>query len=116
MIARMVSVPDVIGLPFAAAARLGDGVGLIVTGLGSDGRGVEPDSEASVVAQDPAAADLVDPGARLVLHVGGSAGDAEPRDPVPLEHVGQGSEPDARPLTDPDPGSDPQADPDLQPA
>lgn len=109
-------MPDVVGLPFAVAARLGDEAALLVTGIGSDGRGVEADSEASVVAQDPVAGDLVDPGSRLVLHVGGSAGDPEPRIPVPLEHVGQGSEPDARPLTDPDPGIDPQADPDLQPA
>ncbi len=109
-------MPDVVGLPFAVAARLGDQAGLVVTGIGADGRGVEADSEASVMAQDPTAGDLVDPGARLVLHVGGSAGDGEPRNPAPLEHVGQGSEPDARPLTDPDPGIDPQVDPDLQPA
>ncbi len=113
-----VDVPDMSGLPFAVAARLGDEAGLVVTGIGPDGRGVEADSEGTVLAQDPLAGAAAEPGSRLVLHVGGS-GDRAVLAPPPSEHGG-----DRDPSTDigqdinPRIGSDvdPDVDPDLQPA
>ena len=101
-------VPDVVGMPFVLACRMGDDAGLTVSGIGRDGRGVDPDSEAVVVAQDPAALARARRGERLVLHTGGpggGAGDREPRDPVPLEHEGHGdvNRPDGEPELDPVP-------------
>ena len=113
-----VDVPDVSGLPFAVAARLGDDAGLTVTGIGPDGRGVEADSEGIVLAQDPLAGASAEPGSRLVLHVGGS-GDRAVLTPPPSEHggdrdpstdVGTDINPRINPVVDPD------VDPDLQPA
>ena len=118
-----VPVPDVSGLPFAVAVQICDEAGFLVTGIGPDGRGVEVESEATVVAQDPVAATLASRGSRLVLHVGGSAGDRALLDPPPSEHSGDRDIPSDIPsdiLTDirSDIPSDvdPDVDPDLQPA
>jgi hypothetical protein len=86
------------------ACRLADEAELSVSGLGPDGRGVEADSDAAVVDQDPAAGHKVHRGSRLVLRTGGpggSAGDREPLRPPPAEHRGD------RDIVDPD------ADPEL---
>jgi len=96
---QSVEVPEVVGMPFVLACRMADQVGLRVTGLGPDGRGVELDSEEAVITQDPAPGARARRGTRLLLHTGGrggSSGDREPLMPLPLEHEGH------RDIGDPD--------------
>ena len=82
-----VEVPDVVGLTFVSAAAIGRRAGFSVVGHAPDGGAVGPDSEGTVVEQDPLPGSRGKVGQTLSLRVGrgdGGSRDPEPRRPDPL--------------------------------
>lgn len=84
MSTREVIVPDLMGLTYQEARKLGVGLGLLVLGVAPDGQPVNEDSEGLVIEQTPLSGETRQPGRTLTLRIGRPpSGVREPADPVP---------------------------------
>ncbi|MTD14567.1 PASTA domain-containing protein [Nakamurella sp. YIM 132087] len=114
-----ITVPDLIGLTFSEAFRIGTGIGLSVVGVAPDGTPVAPTSEGAVVEQEPVAGAALKVGRTLSLRVGrppGGSGDRVPVDPGPRGLEGESESDPTLPPGDRSRNADPDSDPDLVPA
>jgi beta-lactam-binding protein with PASTA domain len=113
----VITVPDLTGLTFSEAYRIGTGAGVEVIGLAPDGREVGPESEGAVVEQDPMAGAELRVGGTLLLRVGRPPGGAGDRAPEPVPPVVLEGDEEADPTLLPGRrDTDPDSDPDLVPA